>query len=482
MKNAIGLILILMAAMSISAVSAPIDNICSSALATNDSAKFNFDFIDPFGLPIFDVKLHARVGNANSDTSVTMMHFVDDPNYLNTYERTIWFPNPSGEIQFYGRVESDTLVLTQSYFNRANQFPPAPVLYAPLATDAVGDTTPGSAGPFLDLIGSAITYSDTKIFVRLNNVGGGWPTSEGFTTMYAYVFPLINPDTLQLSTIALVYASVPFLIQPGLFRINLADTSFSRIGDIQYQTSGNNLYMACNISDLVSQPEFPIWPPHAGYILTSGLTLTISSQTPALNDYIYPSAFIPQTGFLNTGSNTAPTLSNYGFDVIPNVAITPYCLYNDADNNLPVTSYIMFDRGMFRMGSPDHTYNDSSEFRTALPWPSPGIHYYYFRFSDGLATIETPRDSVIFDQNGIPESPIPAAFELSQNYPNPFNAETNIEFSLSKPSAVELNIYDITGTKVTAFYNDYRDSGIHSITWNGKNCSGQNVASLIIIN
>jgi len=60
-------------------------------------------------------------------------------------------------------------------------------------------------------------------------------------------------------------------------------------------------------------------------------------------------------------------------------------------------------------------------------------------------------------------------FVLEQNYPNPFNPLTNIEFKLSKSCNVKLNIYDVTGKKISTLVNEYKHSGNYSITFNAQN-------------
>ncbi|MCP4704000.1 MAG: T9SS type A sorting domain-containing protein [candidate division Zixibacteria bacterium] len=72
----------------------------------------------------------------------------------------------------------------------------------------------------------------------------------------------------------------------------------------------------------------------------------------------------------------------------------------------------------------------------------------------------------------IPDDPI-----LSQNVPNPFNPNTEIKFSLPHSSDVTLNIFDITGRKVTNLVNKILTAGAHSVIWNGRDESGNEVAS-----
>ncbi|MGH7456358.1 MAG: InlB B-repeat-containing protein, partial [bacterium] len=55
-----------------------------------------------------------------------------------------------------------------------------------------------------------------------------------------------------------------------------------------------------------------------------------------------------------------------------------------------------------------------------------------------------PVDS--FNDKTTGASPAPSAF-LLHNYPNPFNAQTNIEYTLSKPGQARLSIYNLNGQR-----------------------------------
>jgi hypothetical protein len=72
---------------------------------------------------------------------------------------------------------------------------------------------------------------------------------------------------------------------------------------------------------------------------------------------------------------------------------------------------------------------------------------------------------------------IPSTFQLKQNYPNPCNPTTKIEYQLSKPSNVKINIYDSVGKLVKELINEQSNSGNYSAVWNGKDNYGNTVAS-----
>lgn len=73
---------------------------------------------------------------------------------------------------------------------------------------------------------------------------------------------------------------------------------------------------------------------------------------------------------------------------------------------------------------------------------------------------------------------LPDRFELGQNYPNPFNPTTRIPFQLNRRSTVSLAIYNTLGQEVrTLLDGQLMETGVHSITWNGRDRIGHAVAS-----
>jgi len=68
-------------------------------------------------------------------------------------------------------------------------------------------------------------------------------------------------------------------------------------------------------------------------------------------------------------------------------------------------------------------------------------------------------------------------FQLGQNYPNPFNPTTTIDFTITKKEPVKLSVFDILGHEVKTLVNQSLAPGRHSVTWDGRNESGEIVAS-----
>lgn len=72
-------------------------------------------------------------------------------------------------------------------------------------------------------------------------------------------------------------------------------------------------------------------------------------------------------------------------------------------------------------------------------------------------------------------------FNLYQNYPNPFNPTTSLKFSLKNESKVKLIIYGILGNIINVLVDENRSAGSHTVYWNGKDLTGNRVASGIYL-
>ena len=109
--------------------------------------------------------------------------------------------------------------------------------------------------------------------------------------------------------------------------------------------------------------------------------------------------------------------------------------------------------------------NDSTDARTVAP--------------DGYTMIEEYVNGLVSSGSTSVNKTIqaPVNFEVKQNYPNPFNPSTSIVYSIPGAGNVEINIYDITGSKVKTLFNGFRESGNYNLTWDGSGNSGKILAS-----
>ena len=76
---------------------------------------------------------------------------------------------------------------------------------------------------------------------------------------------------------------------------------------------------------------------------------------------------------------------------------------------------------------------------------------------------------------------IPESIPLITSYPNPFNPSTTIEFTLPESGLATITIYSIAGQKIRELTADYMPAGTHTLSWDGKDASGNTVSSGIYI-
>ena len=100
------------------------------------------------------------------------------------------------------------------------------------------------------------------------------------------------------------------------------------------------------------------------------------------------------------------------------------------------------------------------------------IYYYWLEQIDetGQSTFHGP---AIANLSGL----VPESYALYQNYPNPFNPETTIRYALPREEPVTLQVFNIRGQAVRTLVDEPVKAGYHSLIWDGRNETGQAVAS-----
>jgi len=178
-----------------------------------------------------------------------------------------------------------------------------------------------------------------------------------------------------------------------------------------------------------------------GFTLTSG----ISPNDPAYVDAALP---VELTTFSASkiGStvkltwNTATEINNFGFEVersVINDNWTKIGFVNGNGNSSSPKSYTFEDKNL-----------------------TSGKYSYRLKQIDNNGSFEYSKTIKI--DLGTPEK-----FELSQNYPNPFNPTTTISFSLPESGNVKLTLYNLIGQVLGTIVNEYKESGIHTINFDG---------------
>lgn len=90
-------------------------------------------------------------------------------------------------------------------------------------------------------------------------------------------------------------------------------------------------------------------------------------------------------------------------------------------------------------------------------------------------------ESILTSVDNLYRSNIIEQIELYQNYPNPFNGGTIINYSIPKTSEVELNIYDVLGSRILSEIIPAQPKGFYQYYWNGLTTKGEIINSGIYI-
>jgi hypothetical protein len=123
---------------------------------------------------------------------------------------------------------------------------------------------------------------------------------------------------------------------------------------------------------------------------------------------------------------------------------------------------------------------------------SPPHRAYTIRGTDNsvgsaILYVRSPYEDLYFDASSftgvdeVREERTIRGFTLDQNYPNPFNPTTKIGFALSKSGQVRLEIFNILGERVKTLADQTLKAGHQTIEWDGKDDSGEEVASGIYL-
>jgi hypothetical protein len=83
-----------------------------------------------------------------------------------------------------------------------------------------------------------------------------------------------------------------------------------------------------------------------------------------------------------------------------------------------------------------------------------------------------------YEYSNIAETDIalPKNFELSQNFPNPFNPSTRINYSIPFDSKVILEVFSLTGERVSQLVNNDQSAGYYSVDFNSSHIN-KNISS-----
>ena len=124
----------------------------------------------------------------------------------------------------------------------------------------------------------------------------------------------------------------------------------------------------------------------------------------------------------------------------------------------------------------DLQFSFSPGFATSMLFSGPNDLYVATTKGDmitrsvtgGVFKAEVIPVNTAVDDDEIAHGLLPA---LMQNYPNPFSRETTVEYTLSQPSPVRIELFNMLGQLVQVFENGIRPVGTFSITIDGSGLS-----------
>jgi hypothetical protein len=191
-----------------------------------------------------------------------------------------------------------------------------------------------------------------------------------------------------------------------------------------------------------------------------------------LNDTVYQDNRIPPRGFTNANfTNVQSPPVGYAYADGQYWDETTYTLPTEVrfvavTLNYQTTSkeYIEFLR--------DENHTNSAGLDMYNAWVAQGRNAPVAMATDTISVDVVP--------TGIDNAPL-ARTELLPAYPNPFNPSTSIRYSLAWRQPVRIDIFDVTGARVTTLVDGDRRAGVHSVSWNGRDGRGEPVASGIYL-
>jgi hypothetical protein len=447
--------------------------VCHSAPPPSSSVTVHADFTDP-APPAGTICYSAD--SQGSWTQVPMTRMAE-PGYDSTWAGT--FPvGGSGALRYYVRAEAGPAISTQSPCNTGNTWPVTDNFLALAARDTTGDAR-NPEGPFLDLTGAYVGWSADRFYALLTNNSSSWPLNGGILgPWYLYSVGFVNPEAPSDTWVfSLSYADIPLAFSTGLYLINRYTADYTRLADIEVNTSGNRLALRCLASDMTGHEKFGPWPNTSGFLSVAANTQTIRISGATAHDTTVACRYYVRTPGFTVGQNRAPSL--YQGRVVPQSG-TPETdfwfnvRYADEDSNLPPARSLVVDSDTFTLKPNQHRYWMGALFDATRSGFGIGWHRFHFTFSDGMSRVETAADSFLITGTGLAEPGAPASARTAPSArPNPFTTVTSLQLAADSPSRVR--IYDAAGRSVRVLAASCVLSAVGLVAWDGRDDAGRPV-------
>lgn len=131
-------------------------------------------------------------------------------------------------------------------------------------------------------------------------------------------------------------------------------------------------------------------------------------------------------------------------------------VYDISDPTSPIT------RGSVFLGGTARIYSSSPDLVAADRWLVSGEHFLHFDCNDPL-----PLD------DGEQPDELPVASPLSITASQVLKCAPEIHFSLDRPGAADVSVYDLQGRRLSTLVSGALSAGPHIVTWDGRDGSGR---------
>jgi FlgD Ig-like domain len=228
--------------------------------------------------------------------------------------------------------------------------------------------------------------------------------------------------------------------------------------------SGNTVYWTYCIDHRTGNSGGPVIP--------DGTGLSVGIVTHCATNTGYGTSFesddLADTVNTFPGHNIRYADNGHPFATGIGTMFNPYNSVTGAVNAVPTGGIVSIVRG---------SYNEIMTINRAMTLTAPvGIVTIGAGASPGIAA-----KGIQLGVNHFANEPTPTEYSLSQNYPNPFNPETTIEYTLPKPAFVKLKVYNLFGQEVKTLVNEFQQTGVKLVVWDGQDNLGQVVTSGVYI-
>jgi len=291
---------------------------------------------------------------------------------------------------------------------------------------------------------------------------------HAFTTDGQFIIKAKSKDNSSLETewsenvtVDIVQSTTPLLVQSDLdsaiYKNNYSEQLGASNGIHPYSWQVTNGLLPDGLNLNISSGLISGQPTKSGNF---EFTVTVSDAgTPSLSDESVFDIFVINHTPAITSDDTVNTFTN--------TQITYVASATDLDGNTIIYDFINYPSWLSKTNSTLFGTSPSIAMDTSFSVIA----------TDGELSDTLKVNLIVNEQTSVlSQNMIPKSYSLLSNFPNPFNPTTTITYTLPNCEHVKLIVYNLAGQKVKTLV-DNTQVGTKSVTWNGKDETGVQMAS-----